>query len=84
MKYLVILIILLLTGCLFDDSAESYGIVIGQELYVDKGFYKGCTGIVTSYDDYRSIDDMVTLDDVQCIDVKTRNIRVEAKNLKIK
>lgn len=69
---------LLLTGC--DDSAETYGIVIGQELTVYKGFYKGCSGIVTDYSDYTSIDDMITLDDVQCIGVKLRYIRVEAKN----
>jgi ribosomal protein L24 len=83
MRYVVVLFVLFLVGC-GNGDAESFGITIGEQVYVDRGFYKGCRGMVTDYSDYNSIDDMVTIQEARCETVTVSNFRTEAKNIRKK
>lgn len=88
MRYLILC--LFLVGCCDNktdvfgnsDSAESLNIRIGQEVTIKSGFYKGCTGIAVSYDDYRAIDDTVTLGNVVCQNATISTLTLKAKEVR--
>ncbi len=82
MKYLILLSLVFLAGCNNSDSAESLGIRIGETITIQRGFYKGCTGVATGYSDYNQIDDTVTLNNVTCNGVTMNYLITEAKNVK--
>lgn len=65
MKY-IILLSLLLVGC-NNDTAKSLDIKAGDKVLVMKGFYEGCTGILTEYLDNFLISDSVILQKFECI-----------------
>lgn len=72
MRFLIFIVLLallvLVCGCTpcNSDNAESLGLRAGTEVTIQKGFYKGCTGVLTKYDDYCSMSDTVDLAAVSC------------------
>lgn len=82
MRYVVLLSLVFLTGCF--ESADTYGVRVGDFVTVEKGFYTGCMGTITDYDDWNSSDDDITIKDVVCKNVTINFIRIKANNLKKK
>lgn len=77
MRYLIFLS-LILVGC---ESADHYGVKIGDMVTLNSGFYRGCTGIITDYSEYDSMDDQISLTNVVCKNVTMNYLRTAAKNL---
>lgn len=77
MRYLLFALVFLV-GC---ESADTYGVRIGDIVTVEKGFYAGCMGTITNYDDWQTSDDEVTLRDITCAKVTMNYLRTKAYNL---
>lgn len=76
---IILLILVLLSGC---ESADSYNFHVGDKVTISKGFYKGCIGYVTEYDDNLLDPDKVTIREVTCKNVTMSYLIIEASDLK--
>ncbi len=77
MRYLLLLSLILI-GC---ESADYYGVKIGDMVTINKGFYKGCTGMITRYKPNDTLPDQINLKDVTCQNVTINFLETDAKNL---
>ncbi len=74
MKYLFML--LLLTSCIGEVNTFT----VGQKVCVTKGFYKGCSGIISEYQAWNFTDNVLVLSPAICNGMSFSALYVKAKD----